>query len=195
MAAKREAEETERKRKSAQQAKEARKAKGAEHNQRASVASRGKTADTTGSARTTASRGDILSYAALVRARVASNKPGGTGGGGTVVVSFGVLGRRRSDLRPHQPVVGSIRTRSSSPFGGSPLRSIPADAGPAIARLQRAVPLQLTRYAYSRPSATRSAAMATRPSASRSRRCAGPSRRASSTRGESRMPAAASASC
>lgn len=90
--AKREAEEAERKRKSAQQAKEAKKAKGAEHNQRASAASRGKTADTNGSARTTASRGDILSYAALVRARVASNKPSGSGGGGTVVISFGVSG-------------------------------------------------------------------------------------------------------
>ena len=56
------------------------------------LASRGKAKDTKGSGRTTASRGDILSYAALVRARVASNKPGGTGSGGTVVVSFGVSG-------------------------------------------------------------------------------------------------------
>lgn len=91
-AEKREVDEKERKRKAAQHAREARKAKGAEHNQRASVASRGQKQDTRGAARTTASRGDILSYAALVRARVASNKPGGSGSGGTVVVSFGVSG-------------------------------------------------------------------------------------------------------
>jgi protein TonB len=40
--------------------------------------------------RVSASRGDILSYAALVRARVASRRPSGYGAHGRVVVSFSV---------------------------------------------------------------------------------------------------------
>ncbi len=91
-AQKRLAEEQDRKRKAAQQAREAAKAKGAEHDQRASVASRGQAKDARGSARTTASRGEILSYAALVQARVAANKPSGFPSGGRVVLSFGVSG-------------------------------------------------------------------------------------------------------
>ena len=127
-AEKREAEEKDRKRKAAQQAREAKKAKGAERDQRASLASRGQKQDTRGAARTTASRGDILSYAALVRARVASNKPGGSGSGGTVIVSFGVSGsggltyarisRSSGNSGLDQVALGAVRR--SGPFPAPP---------------------------------------------------------------------------
>jgi TolA protein len=131
-AEKRETEETERKRKSAQQAKEARKAKGAEHNSPASVASRGKAKDTKGSGRATASRGDILTYAALVQARVAANKPAASSSAGRVVVAFGVSGRgsltyarvSRSSGQSGLDQVALAAVRRSGPFppppGGQP---------------------------------------------------------------------------
>lgn len=127
-AEKREAEEKVRKRRAAQQAREAKKAKGAERDQRASLASRGQKQDARGAARTTASRGDILSYAALVRARVASNKPGGSGTGGTVVVSFGVSGGgglsyariSRSSGNSGLDQVALAAVRRSSPFPAPP---------------------------------------------------------------------------
>ena len=46
--------------------------------------------DAKGSARAAASAGDVMGYAARVRARVASRRPGGAGFKGTAVVSFGV---------------------------------------------------------------------------------------------------------
>lgn len=84
--------ERERKRRAELKAAERRKAKGAEQSRRASIEARGKDSQKSGSGRTSASRGDIMSYAAMVRARVASNRPGGSGQSGTVVVSFGISG-------------------------------------------------------------------------------------------------------
>lgn len=88
-AAKRHTEEAEKKKKAAQQAKQRQQAKGAERDQRASAASTGKTSQKQNSGRTTASRGDVVTYGAMVRARVAANQPSGVGAG-SVVVSFGV---------------------------------------------------------------------------------------------------------
>lgn len=63
---------------------------GAEKQRAASINARGKTHDGATGGRVTASQGDILSYAAQVRARVAGRKPSGAGHSGTVIVAFGV---------------------------------------------------------------------------------------------------------
>jgi protein TonB len=68
----------------------AKHAERAEMSRAATAASRGPGKDNGG--RATASHGDLVSYAALVRARVASHKPAGNGYRGTAVVSFGVSG-------------------------------------------------------------------------------------------------------
>jgi protein TonB len=55
-----------------------------------SSASRGHEKAARSGGNVSASQGDIMSYAAQVRARVAGNKPSGSGGRGTVVIGFGV---------------------------------------------------------------------------------------------------------
>lgn len=66
-----------------QDTESARKKKGA-------AASRASKGSAQSSARVSASSGSAVNYAAQVRARVASRKPGGGGKRGTVVISFGV---------------------------------------------------------------------------------------------------------
>lgn len=66
------------------------RAAAAKETRAASVASPGRDQSKSGKGRASASQGDILSYAALVRARVAANRPSGSGQNGTVVVSFGI---------------------------------------------------------------------------------------------------------
>jgi protein TonB len=54
--------------------------------------SRGSAAQAEISGRVSASRGNILSYAARVRAQVARNKPVGNGHRGTARIAFGITG-------------------------------------------------------------------------------------------------------
>lgn len=54
--------------------------------------SRGQAASKSAPGRVSASSGDIRAYAALVRARIAANRPAGRGHRGTAVVSFGIAG-------------------------------------------------------------------------------------------------------
>lgn len=61
-----------------------------ENSTKGGVTSKASAAAKSGSGRVSASTGDILGYAALLRARVASNKPSSGGHQGTAVVTFGV---------------------------------------------------------------------------------------------------------
>jgi len=80
------------------------------------------------SGRASGSTGSALNYAALVRARVAARKPGGSGRRGTVVVSFGVsrsgglayasVARSSGDAGLDHSVLAAVRT--AGPFPAPP---------------------------------------------------------------------------
>jgi protein TonB len=103
--------------------------------------SKSKAGKGTGSGRASASRGSILTYAALVRARVAANKPSGSGLRGTAVVAFGVT--PSGDLRYARVVRSSgnaaldrlalAAVRRSAPFPTPP-------AGAASTQLRFSIP-------------------------------------------------------
>lgn len=70
--------------------REVTKKRNAENSTKGGVTSKASSSAKSGTARVSASTGDIAGYAARVRARVASNKPSLGGHQGTAVVSFGV---------------------------------------------------------------------------------------------------------
>jgi protein TonB len=93
------------------------------------------------SARASASRGTVLSYAARVRAKVARNKPSGRGHRGTARVAFGVsssgglsyarLARSSGNAALDQAALSAVRR--AAPFGAPP-------AGTTSAQLRFSIP-------------------------------------------------------
>lgn len=85
------------------------------------------------SARVSASRGAVINYAAVVRARVASRRPSGPGKRGTVVVTFGVsrsgglafasISRSSGDAGLDRTVLSAVR--SAAPFPAPPSGASP----------------------------------------------------------------------
>jgi protein TonB len=103
--------------------------------------SRASSPSAAGAGRASASTGDIMGYAARVRARVAGNRPSGRGQRGTAVVSFGVsrsggltyvrLSRSSGASALDQAAVAAVRR--SAPFP-------PPPAGAPASRLAFSVP-------------------------------------------------------
>jgi protein TonB len=103
--------------------------------------SRSSAARTAASGRASASRGSVLSYAARVRAKVASNKPSGRGHRGTARVSFGVsssgglayatLSRSSGNAALDQAALAAVRR--AAPFGAPP-------SGTSSAQLRFSIP-------------------------------------------------------
>lgn len=105
--------------------------------------SRASSPSAAGAGRASASTGDIMGYAARVRARVAGNRPSGRGQRGTAVVSFGVsrsggltyvrLSRSSGAAALDQAAVAAVRR--SAPFP-------PPPAGAPASRLVFSVPFR-----------------------------------------------------
>jgi len=103
--------------------------------------SRSNASKTAASARASASRGSVLSYAARVRAKVARNKPSGRGHRGTARVSFGVsrsgglsyarLARSSGSAALDRAALSAVRR--AAPFGAPP-------AGTSSAQLRFSIP-------------------------------------------------------
>jgi protein TonB len=103
--------------------------------------SRSNASKSAASARASASRGSVLSYAARVRAKVARNKPSGRGHRGTARVSFGVsrsgglsyarLARSSGSAALDQAALSAVRR--AAPFGAPP-------AGASSAQLRFSIP-------------------------------------------------------
>lgn len=114
---------------------------GAKASKKGGAPSRASTPSAAGAGRASASTGDILGYAARVRARVAGNRPGGRGQRGTAVVSFGVsrsggltyvrLSRSSGAAALDQAALSAVRR--SAPFP-------PPPAGAPASRLAFSVP-------------------------------------------------------
>lgn len=117
------------------------------------VASKAKAGKGTGSERTSASIGSILSYASHVRARVAGNKPSGGGLRGTAVVAFGLtpsgglayasLARSSGNASLDQMALSAVRgaVPFPTPAAGATSTSLPAQQPCRhMQRYQRPVP-------------------------------------------------------
>ena len=111
--------------------REAERRQAAQQAQAARVASanaHGREDKGTASSRATASQGDMLGYAAMVRARVASNKPSGLRHRGTAVISFGISGSGSVTFASLSQSSGSSRldqaaviaVRNAGPFSAPP---------------------------------------------------------------------------
>lgn len=97
------------------------------------VASRARSGTGAGGARASASAGSVLSYAAYVRARVAGNKPSGTGHRGTTTIAFGVttsgglayasIARSSGDAALDGLALGAVR--GAAPFPPAPSAATP----------------------------------------------------------------------
>ena len=88
-------------------------------------------------ARVSASRGAVISYAAIVRARVASRRPAGPGKRGTVVVTFGVSrsgGLAFASISRSSGDAGLDRTVLSAVRSAAPFPTPPAGASPGQLR-------------------------------------------------------------
>lgn len=114
---------------------------GARPSRKGGAPSRASTGAAPGAGRVSASAGDIMGYAARVRARVAGNRPSGRGQRGTAVVSFGVsrsggltyvrLSRSSGAAALDQAALAAVRR--SAPFP-------PPPAGAPASRLAFSVP-------------------------------------------------------
>jgi protein TonB len=96
--------------------------------QQGGITARARAGSVASSGRVSASRGDLVGYKARVNARVAGNKPAGSGGRGTATVSFGVTSSgslsyarlSRSSGSPAQDNAAVAAVRRSGPFGPTP---------------------------------------------------------------------------
>lgn len=90
-------------------------------------------------ARVSASRGAVINYAAVVRARVASRRPPGPGKRGTVVVTFGVSrsgGLAFASISRSSGDSGLDRTVLSAVRGAAPFPTPPPGASPGQLRFR-----------------------------------------------------------
>ena len=96
--------------------------------QQGGVTAKARSGSVASSGRVSASRGDLVGYKQRVNARVAGNKPGGSGGRGTATVSFGVSSSggltyarlSRSSGSPALDGAAVAAVRRSGPFGPTP---------------------------------------------------------------------------
>jgi protein TonB len=96
--------------------------------QEGGVTAKARSGSVASSGRVSASKGDLVGYKARVNARVAGNKPAGSGGRGTATVSFGVsssggltyarLSRSSGSAALDSAAVAAVRR--SGPFGPTP---------------------------------------------------------------------------
>ncbi len=96
--------------------------------QEGGVTAKARSGSVASSGRVSASTGNLISYKQRVNARVAGNKPGGSGGRGTATVSFGVSGSggltyarlSRSSGSSALDSAAVAAVRRSGPFGPTP---------------------------------------------------------------------------
>jgi len=96
--------------------------------QEGGVTAKARSGSVASSGRVSASTGNLISYKQRVNARVAGNKPGGSGGRGTATVSFGVSGSggltyarlSRSSGSATLDSAAVAAVRRSGPFGPTP---------------------------------------------------------------------------
>lgn len=96
--------------------------------QEGGVTAKARSGSVASSGRVSASTGNLVSYKQRVNARVAGNKPGGSGARGTATVSFGVSGSgsltyarlSRSSGSPSLDGAAVAAVRRSGPFGPTP---------------------------------------------------------------------------
>jgi protein TonB len=98
------------------------------------ITSKAKAGKGTGSGRVSASTGSILTYAALVRARVAGNRPSGGTAGGTAIVAFGLTSTgalayariARSSGNAANDRMALVAVRGAAPFPPPPTGATPS---------------------------------------------------------------------
>lgn len=96
--------------------------------QQGGVASKARSGSVASSGRVSASTGNLVSYKQRVNARVAGNKPAGSGANGTATVSFGVTASgslsyarlSRSSGSPAADAAAVAAVRRAGPFGPTP---------------------------------------------------------------------------
>jgi protein TonB len=97
------------------------------------ITSKAKAANGTGSGRVSASTGAIITYAALVRARVAGNRPSGGTAGGTAIIAFGLTSSgalayariARSSGNAANDRIAFAAVRGAAPFPPPPTGATP----------------------------------------------------------------------